>query len=81
MSVDKLRDEQREYTLRIEEVLAGMDSVLTDLGKRVVALEQQIHAGARPVNGDNSTIERLKSVEEQISTMGVVLNELIGDRH
>lgn len=80
MSVDKLRDEQREYTLRIEEVLAGMDRVLTDLGKRVNALEQQLRPGARPVNCDDSTAERLKSVEEQLSTMGLVLNELMGDR-
>jgi hypothetical protein len=80
MSVDKLRDEQREYTLRIEEVLAGMDRVLTDLNKRVVVLEQQMRSGARPVNGDDSTAERLKTVEEQISTMGFVLNDLMGER-
>jgi len=80
MSVDKLRDEQREYTLRIEEVLAGMDRVLTDLNKRVVVLEQQMRPGARPVNGDDSTAERLKTVEEQISTMGLVLNDLMGER-
>lgn len=37
MSAEKLRDEQREYTLRIEELLSGMDGVFTDLANRVAA--------------------------------------------
>jgi len=37
MSAEKLRDEQREYTLRIEELLSDMDGVFTDLANRVAA--------------------------------------------
>ncbi len=37
MSAEKRRDEQREYTLRIGEVLSGMDGMFTYLANRVAA--------------------------------------------
>lgn len=42
MSVDKLRAEITEYHMRIEEVLNGMDGVLTSLSNRLGMLEQRV---------------------------------------
>ena len=79
MSLDELRHEQREYTLRIEEVLAGMDRVLTDLGNRVKALERRMDA-ASSAKTDAVTAVHLRSLDEQIATMGAVLSDLMSER-
>ena len=83
MSIDKLRDEQREYTLRIEEVLSGMDRVLTDLTKRVVAVERRAGVGGSGGHADPEIAARVESLEEQVATLGHALNELLveHDRH
>lgn len=80
MSVDKLRQEQMEYTLRIEEVLSGMDRVLTDLANRVSALERKVQSSAIAPAVDGAILEQLRSLEEQVSTMGLALGKLMGDR-
>ena len=79
MSIDDLRHEQREYALRIEEVLAGMDRVLTDLTNRVSALEGRLKT-ADLLNPDTATIEHLRSLDEQIATMGAALSDLMSER-
>lgn len=79
MSVDDLRHEQREYALRIEEVLAGMDRVLTDLTNRVTALERQI-ATVNVTKADAATAEHLRSLDEQMATMGAALSDLMSER-
>lgn len=79
MSVDELRHEQRQYALRIEEVLAGMDRVLTDLANRVAALERQMKA-AGSSKPDAATAEHLRSLDEQIATMGAALSDLMSER-
>ena len=73
MSVDDLRDEQREYVLRIEEVLAGMDRVLTDLANRVAAIE-------RKASSDAAIKEHLRSLDGQITALGLAVNELMSER-
>ena len=80
MGVDKLRQEQMEYTLRIEEVLSGMDRVLTDLANRVAALEHTVRSSASAPDFDGALQKRLHSLEEQVSTMGLALGDLMGDR-
>lgn len=80
MSVDKLRQEQMEYTLRIEEVLSGVDRVLTDLANRVSALERKVQSPTSAPAVDAAILERLLSLEEQVSTMGLALGNLMGDR-
>lgn len=79
MSVDDLRHEFREYTLRIEEVLAGMDRALTELDKRMTALEGRMESAALS-KPDSATSEHLRSLDEQIATMGAVLSDLMGER-
>jgi hypothetical protein len=56
-----------------------MDRVLTDLDKRVTALERRMDAAASPKT-DAVTAEHLRSLDEQIATMGAALSDLMSER-
>jgi hypothetical protein len=81
VSVEDLRREVTEYSLRVEEVLGGMDRVLTDLTKRVAALERRPTGGNSPTGSPGDTIPaRVQLLEEQIAAVGLVIGELLGGR-
>lgn len=56
-----------------------MDRVLTDLANRVMALERQIATVNAP-KADAATVEHLRSLDEQMATMGAALSDLMRER-
>jgi hypothetical protein len=80
MSVENLRLEVTEYSLRIEEVLSGMDRVLTDLSNRVAAFEGLRQAPQLPHPTYDALVTRVHSLEEQVTTLGLAIGELLGNK-
>lgn len=71
MAIDDLKAEITQYHLQVEEVLSGMDRVLTDIGNRLKQLEQ----AGRPERNDYElrirTLEsRMNELQEQIAALG-----------
>lgn len=79
MSVQQLQVEVKEYSFQIEGVLSGMDRVLTDLSNRVAALEKarQAPQPSRLPTYD-TLLARVRSLEEQVVTLGLAIGELLG---
>lgn len=80
MSVDKLQAEITEYRMRIEEVLSGMDGVLTLLNNRVGMLEQrviQLEQNSPTQTFSSSDSGQLFELKEQVDTLTSAVHALL----
>lgn len=80
MSVDKLQAEITEYRMRIEEVLSGMDGVLTLLSNRVGMLEQrviQLEKNSPTQKFSSLDSERLLELKDQVDTLTSAVHALL----
>ena len=67
LTLDQLQSELREYFSRVEEVLSGLDVVVTQLQDRVSALEA--HAGS------GHSDERVEQLEGQLAAIVAALSD------
>ena len=79
MGSSDLSSELTEYHLRVEEVLSGMDRLLTDLANRVDRAERQLtqlrSQGAHSAShGDDA---RLDALEERVAALGLAVSDLL----
>ena len=72
MSVQKLQEEILEYHQRVQEVLSGMDRMLTGMNKRLKALEDKVDGGAEPA---------VLELREQVAALGETVAQLLADRN
>ncbi|MDC7706559.1 hypothetical protein [Vogesella indigofera] len=80
MSVEKLRAEINEYHMRIEEVLNGMDGVLTSLSNRLGMLEQRVEQLGQKSPTQYLSLpesEQLLEIREQIETLTSAVHALL----
>lgn len=71
MAIDDLKAEITQYHLQVEEVLSGMDRVLTDVGNRLKQLEQAGRPGRNDYEPRIRTLEsRMDELQEQIAALG-----------
>lgn len=79
MTIDDLGKQMTEYQMRVEQVLNGMDGVLTRFDQRLTELEKRLgQLESRLPNGDVSDgAQRIAKLERQVTTLTTALHELI----
>ena len=79
MTIDDLSKQMTEYQMRVEQVLNGMDVVLTRFDQRLTGLEKrlsQLESGLP--NGDATDgVQRIAKLERQVTTLTTALHDLI----
>ena len=79
MGARELRRDQTEYTLRVEGRLSDMERVLTDLANRVATLERQVSSPTAVAVVHRTLEDRVRSLEEQLSTVRLAISEMLGE--
>ena len=71
MGIDDLKAEITQYHLQVEEVLSGMDRVLTEFDHRLKKLEQAREPGQRDYEQTIRALEsRMDELQEQVAALG-----------
>ena len=79
MGARELRRDQTEYTLRVEGRFSDMERVLADLANRVATLERQVSSPAALPVVHRTLEDRVRSLEEQLSTVRLAISEMLGE--
>ena len=79
MTIDDLSKQMTEYQMRVEQVLNGMDVVLTRFDQRLTGLEKrlsQLESGL-PSSDATDGEQRIAKLERQVTTLTTALHDLI----
>lgn len=79
VGVDDLSKQITEYQMRVESVLNGMDTVLTNLDNRLKKLEQVVLSGSVRHTDDVKQTRRMDQLEQQVALLTAALHDLIAE--
>jgi hypothetical protein len=79
MSAQEPRRGKIDSTSRVEKRLSGMDRVLTELADRVATLERKVSSSAAVPVVHRTLENRVRSLEEQFSTVRHAISEILGE--
>ena len=79
MTIDDLRKQMTEYQMRVEQVLNGIDVVLTRFDQRLTGLEKRIGQleSILPITNATDGVQRIAKLERQVTTLTTSLHDLI----
>jgi len=79
MTVEELGKQMTEYHMRVEEVLNGMDTVLTRFDTRLISLESRIMQMGKSIGESSDHIQRIERMERQIAILNAALKDLLDE--
>lgn len=79
MTIDELGKQMTEYQMRVEQVLNGMDVVLTRFDQRLTSLEKRLGRLDPGLSDSDATdgVQRIAKLERQVTTLTTALHDLI----
>lgn len=71
MSLQDLKNEVVDFNLTVEEVLNGMDVVITNLNNRIKVLEEKVRhlEGVGGQNSSDYSHKKIMEIEERLNTL------------
>ena len=81
MNIDELAKQMAEYQMRVEQVLNGMDVLLTRFDKRINNLESRLKSldSGLPSGTATKDEQRMISLEGQVKGLNTALRDLLDE--